>query len=224
MKRYIKKYKTEREVFYEIPINSHRNAKNNPYAQFKFEIDREIIESSPVVAEPLHLLECAPVSDGAASAVITPERGDVDILSCELSAGGYTIMCNEVEIPSTKKASHRAFEKSGLKREDVDLVEVHDAFSIIGAIALEDMGFIKKGEFGKFVEKNSLGKEGELPTNMSGGLKAGGHPVGATGIYQTVFATKMMRGDIDIGIDRDICLLHNIGGVGVASAVTLLGV
>jgi acetyl-CoA C-acetyltransferase len=125
---------------------------------------------------------------------------------------------------ATRKAANKAYEIAGLKPEDVDVLEVHDAFTITGVLALEGLGFAKKGEGAKFVSEGNIALGGKIPTNTLGGLKARGHPIGATGVYQVIEVAKQLRGDAGKNQinGAEVGLTQNVGGVDSTAAVHVL--
>ncbi len=216
-----------------VIVKNHRNCVHNERAQFRFEIDVNKVLSSPMIADPLTLLDCSPLTDGAAAVILASERianklnNPVWILSS--SQASDTLALHDrvkiTELNATKVAARDAYHEAGLQPKDIDIAEVHDCFSINEIIALEDLGFCEKGRGGKFVEEGNITREGTIPTNTTGGLKSVGHPVGATGIRQLADLTMQLRGQygpLQIkGAKTGIAL--NIGGSGATSVVTILG-
>ncbi|HDI75000.1 MAG: thiolase domain-containing protein [Thermoprotei archaeon] len=230
---YMLKYGVRQESIAKFPVIEHENALNAPHAQFRRKITLEDVLSSPLIADPLHLLECAPLGDGAAALVISCEEeaknNKCDAVRIIGSAAATDILSlyereDLLTLYATVKASQKAYEMAGIKPKDVDLLEVHDAFSILAPISLEDLGFAKKGEGWKLIEKEEVALSGRIPTNTMGGLKARGHPIGATGIYQAVDAILQLRNDAGKNqVDNaSVALLQSIGGVGGTVTVNIL--
>jgi len=181
----------------------------------------------------LNLLDCSPISDGAAALVLCPlekakEYTDKIVkiagsgqATDSLALHGREDICTFM---STVKASREAYKQAGIQPKDVDVAEVHDCFTIAEILAIEDLGFVKKGEGGKAVEEGLTARDGEIPVNPSGGLKAKGHPVGATGVAQVAEIVLQLRGEAEKRQipDARIGLAHNIGGSGASCTVHIL--
>lgn len=233
-KRHMYEYGTTREQFAQFSVVNHKNAKNNPNAQFPFEISVDKVINSTMVADPLTLLDCSPVSDGAAAVVMVPAEDakkytDTPIyVRASAQASGTIALHNRKDlttIDSTKVASRKAYEMAGVTTKDIDLAEVHDCFSINGLLAVEDLGFAEKGKGGIAIEEGQTEIDGDFPINPSGGLKARGHPLGATGIAQAAEVVWQLRGDAGKRqVDgAEIGMTHNIGGTGGTAAVHIFG-
>ena len=232
-KAHMTKYGTTREQMAMVSVNNHRNGLLNDRAQFRYEIDVNKVLNSPMIADPLTLLDCSPLTDGAAAVILASEevarKLDNPIWILSTSQASDTVALHDrssmTEINATKVAAAQAYQESGYQAKDMDIAEVHDCFSINEIIAMEDLGFCRKGDGGKFVEQGEITREGSIPTNTAGGLKSIGHPVGATGIRQLVDLTRQLRGDYGQmqinGAQRGIAL--NIGGSGATAVVTVLG-
>jgi len=224
---------TTREQMAAVSVNNHKNGVKNPYAQFRNEISiQDVLDASPV-AEPLGLLDCSPLTDGAACVILASDRAarrfekPVWVLGSGQGSASLSIAqrASLVEMTSTKAAVADVWKQTGLRLRDIDVLEVHDCFSINEIVALEDLGFCQKGQGGRFVESGAIALGGEIPTNTAGGLKAIGHPVGASGVRQIIDICRQLRGDAPnqiSGAKRGLCL--NIGGVGGTAVVTALGV
>lgn len=233
-KRHMYEYGTTREQLAQFSVVNHKNAKDNPNAQFPFEISVDKVLNASVVADPLTLLDCSPVSDGAAAVVICAAEDakkytDNPVYVKASAQASGTIALHDrkdiTTIDSTKIAARKAYDMAGVTSKDIDATEVHDCFSINGILAIEDLGFAKKGEGGKAVEEGQTEKDGDFPINPSGGLKARGHPLGATGIAQVAEIVWQLRGEagkrqID---NAEIGMTQNIGGTGGTAAVHIFG-
>ncbi|MCD6461653.1 MAG: thiolase domain-containing protein [Thermoplasmata archaeon] len=229
-RRHMHEYGTTKEQMAMVAVKNHKNATLNPKAHFPREITMEQALNSTMVADPLGLFDCSPVSDGAAAVVLAPlerarEFTDRPVVIAGSGQASDTIALHSrrdiTTTDATVAAARMAYEMAGIEPKDVDFAEVHDCFTINEIIATEDLGFFKKGEGGKAVEEGRTQRDGEIPVNVSGGLKAKGHPVGATGIAQTVEAVLQLRGDAGKRQlkDVEIGLTHNIGGSGASCAV-----
>lgn len=236
---YMNRFNYSREDMAYWALRMHEYASYNPYAQLPRKTSLEEILKSSVVADPLHLFDCAPIGDGAAVAILV--RGEErareisramgrDVL-VEITGIGYATDSVDIgsridllKLVSTVEASKQAYRMADVSERSIDYVEVHDAFHITGFLALEDMGFADKGLAPKLWKEGRFGKGDKPEVNFSGGLKARGHPVGATGVYQLIEATMQLRGDFPgfKASDPEIAATHNIGGVGTFSIVTVV--
>jgi acetyl-CoA C-acetyltransferase len=229
--QYMRKYGVSHDVLEQVSYINHRNARLNPLAHFYHkDVTREMIAGSPVIASPLNLFDCSPVSDGAAAIVISRHRRsdrDVRILTSRFSTDS-TSLTQRADLTSFKAAkltARRAYDDTGLKPENIDVLEVHDCFTISELIALEDMGFCEPGTASRLVENGSLLQDGVIPVNLDGGLKGDGHPIGATGLAQIHEIVCQLRGEAGARQVRgaEIGATHNIGGIGGTAAITILG-
>ena len=233
-RRHMYEYGTTREQLAMFSVNNHKNGSLNPLAQYPFEIGVDQVLNSTMVADPLRLLDCSPVTDGAAAVILCPAEDarkytDTPVYVKASAQASGTIALHDrrdiTTIDSTVHASRTAYYMAGVGPKDIDAVEVHDCFSINGILAIEDLGFVEKGQGGSAVEEGLIAIDGEIPVNPSGGLKARGHPLGATGIAQAAEMVWQLRGDagkrqvegIEIG------MTHNIGGTGGTAAVHIFG-
>jgi acetyl-CoA C-acetyltransferase len=224
---------TTREQIAQVAVKNHANGALNPYAQFKKEIKLESILKAPMVAYPLGLLDCSPVSDGASALILcaadkAKKYTDkiVKIIgtgqaSDTLPLHGRNDICT---FESTVYASKKAYELAKVRPNDIDVAEVHDCFTIAEILAIEDLGFIKKGKGGKAIDDEITTLDGQIPVNPSGGLKAKGHPVGATGVAQIAEIVLQLRGEADKRQVKDakIGLTHNVGAGGASCVVNIL--
>ena len=226
-------YGTTRKQLAQVAEKNHANGALNPFAQFRRAMPLESILKSPMEAYPLGMLDCAPVSDGAATVILCAADKakkytdkPVKIIgsgqaSDTLSLHGRDNICT---FESTVYAAKMAYKQANLKPENIDVAEVHDCFTIAEILAIEDLGFVKKGEGGKAIDKKITTLDGKIPVNPSGGLKAKGHPVGATGVAQIAEIVMQLRGDADQRQVKNakIGLAHNVGGSGASSVVHIL--
>ena len=231
-REYMRKYGVKQEDIALFPVHCHKYAKNNPYAQFPFEITLEQVLASPLVADPIHLLESSPLSDGAAAIVLSSDKfikGKENIVKVEASTAATDILSPHerddiTTLYATIEAAKRAYKLAKVEPKDIDVLEVHDAYSILGVIHLEDLGFAEKGKGAELIKEGQIEKDGKIPTNLSGGLKARGHPVGATGVYQLVEITWQLRNDAGKNQVQgaEIGLAQNVGGVGSYVTINIL--
>lgn len=232
-RRHMYQYGTTSEQLAMFSVINHKNGALNPLAQFPMEITVDQVLNSSMVADPLRLLDCSPITDGAAAAILCPAEDahkytDTPVYVKASAQASGTIALHErrdiTTIDATVHAARRAYKMAGLTPEDIDTVEVHDCFSINGLLAIEDLGFVEKGKAGPAVEEGMTQLDGKIPVNPSGGLKSRGHPLGATGIAQAAEIVWQLRGEagkrqID-GVENG--MTHNIGGTGGTAVVHIL--
>jgi len=192
MRSYAKTYNLSPEDFGYLPILMHKNAVDVSHAQLRFPIDMDGYLNSPMVSDPLKLFDCAPIGDGAAALVITKKDGaknsDHLVEIAGFGSATDTLATYRREdlsrLRAAELATTRALSMAGLESKDFDIVQIHDAFSVIGYLNLEALGIVERGKAHEFVASGDAERSGALPVNPEGGLKARGHPVGATGVYQ----------------------------------------
>ncbi len=224
------KYGTTEEQMALVAVKNHHNATLNPKAHLQKEVTVEQVLNSRVIAKPLKLYDCSLISDGASCAILTkPEIAkkytDTPVYIIGSGHGTDAIGLYErddlTSLKATKIAAKEAYEMAGLTPQDIDVAEIHDCFTIAEIMAYEDLGFCKPGEGGKFIEDGAPMLEGELPINTSGGLKAKGHPVGATGVAQLYEIFLQLTGQADkrqVG-GCEVGLTQNLGGSGATCIV-----
>ncbi|MEM2280650.1 MAG: thiolase domain-containing protein [Candidatus Bathyarchaeia archaeon] len=224
------KYGTTEVQLAHVAVKNHYNGSLNPIAHMQKEITIEQVLSSRVIAWPLKLLDCSPITDGASCLILTkPEIAkkytDTPVHIIGTGQASDTIGIYErgdfTSLKAAKLAAKQAYEMAGVKPEDIDVAEVHDCFTIAEIIAYEDLGFCKPGEGGRLAENGETALKGRIPVNTSGGLKAKGHPVGATGTAQAYEIYLQLTGQagrrqVD---DAEIGLTHNVGGSGATATV-----
>lgn len=229
-RRHMHEYGTTREQLAMMSAINHKNGALNPLAQFPMEITVDQVLNSSLVADPLRLLDCSPVTDGAAAVILCPAEDarkytDTPVYVKASAQASGTIALHDrpdiTTIDATVNAARTAYNMAKMEPKDIQAVEVHDCFSINGLLAIEDLGFVEKGQAGPAIEDGVTERDGRIPVNPSGGLKSRGHPLGATGIAQTAEIVWQLRGEagkrqID-GIE--IGMTHNIGGTGGTAAV-----
>ncbi|MEF8826006.1 MAG: thiolase domain-containing protein [Halapricum sp.] len=229
--RYFEVHGGDREDLAHIAVKNHANAANNPLAQYQTEISIEKVLDAPPVALPMGLFDSSPITDGAAASILVSEEYaeehglETPVAITGTGQGTDNLALAErdslVWTPATRDAGQQAYEDAGIGKDDVDFLEVHDCFTIAEVLALEGLGFYEEGDAITAAREGETTADGELPVNLSGGLKAKGHPVGATGVAQITEITKLFRGDhvnSDAVEDASVALTHNAGGT-VASAV-----
>ncbi|MFX1476085.1 MAG: thiolase domain-containing protein [Promethearchaeota archaeon] len=203
--RYMHEYGVTQEQLAKIAVKNHRNGAKNPIAQFRKEITVEDVLNSPMVAHPLNLLDCSPISDGSAAVILAPAKQarkyndtPVDIIG----SGQFmepSCNCSNMESLTTWRAlvnaAKDAYSMAKLSPSDLDIVETHDCFTIAELIEYEDLGLCKKGEGPALVDSGETEIGGRIPVNPSGGLKSKGHPVGATGVAQIAEVSEQLRGE-----------------------------
>ena len=232
---HMEKYGTTQQELASVAVKNHYHASLNPNAQFHSHVTIEQVLKSPCVADPLKLLDCSPISDGAAALIITSDRrqatGDkkaVEIVASSAATDtlGLAQRASLTELRATQEAAKHAYAKANLKPNEIDVAEVHDCFSIAEILAMEDLGFYKKGKAAAAILRGdtTLGKSKRLVVNPSGGLKGCGHPVGATGVKQVVELVDQMLGRANKRQvpDAKIGLAHNVGGSGATATVHIL--
>lgn len=232
--RYFHEHRNVKHEMALCAYNAHQNALLNPDAQMQKDVSLEKILSADIIASPLSLFDCSLVTDGAAFVVLaTSEIADelrqrhrrVDIVGAG-HAGDTLTLASKTCITSfhaTRIAAAQAYEQAGLKPTDVDFAEVHDCFTITQIINTEDLGFFQPGKGGDAVADGATARDGKKPINVSGGLKAKGHPIGATGISQIYEVVTQLRGDAGARQlpKADIGLSHNLGGTAATCVINI---
>ncbi len=228
-RRHMHEFGTTRKQLAMVSVKNHSNAIHNPYAQYHRRITVEDVLDSAMVADPLRLLDCSPITDGAACVVLASEEmakefTDSPVYLTGSGQASTTISLHDrariTVIDSTINAGKEAYRRAGIQPKDVQVAEVHDAFTIGEILAIEGLGFVELGRGGPATEEGMTQIGGKIPVNTSGGLKAKGHPVGATGVAQAVEIALQLRGEAGRRqVDADIGLTHNVGGSGGTAVV-----
>ena len=235
-RRYMHDFGLTRDELSLVPVKAHRNGANNPLAHFQKEVSVEKVSNSPIIADPLRLYDCCATSDGAAALVVASnkavrEHGFSDSAIKVLGVGhgtDYLAVQHRTSLTSmnaTKAAAKNAFNIAGMEPRNIDVCELHDAFSILELLNMEDIGLVEKGQAINSVKEGATEVTGTIPVNPSGGLKARGHPTGATGVAQIRDIVLQLRGLAPKALqvtDPHIGLTHNIGGFGNNMVVTIL--
>ncbi len=227
------RFGTTEEQLARVAVKNHRNAMENPFAHFHRVPTIEEILKSKVVAYPLKLWDCSPISDGAAALILASEDtakkiGDTPVWIAGFGSATDTIALHDradiTSLQSAVTASREAYDTADVRPRDVDVAEVHDCFTIAELMAYEDLGLCEKGCGGKLIEEGETEVGGRIPVNPSGGLKAKGHPVGATGVAQAVEVALQLRGEAGQRQVKgaEVGLTHNVGGTGSSCFVHIL--
>ncbi len=233
-RRHMYEYGTTEEQLSLVTVKNHANAAHNPYAQFQRPVPLEVVMKSGFIADPIRVLHSSPVSDGAAGLVMCSEEKARELTDTPIFIEASTQASDTLALHDRKSitrmdsviiSSREALKRAGLEMDDIGVIELHDSFTISEIIQMEDIGIAKKGEGGKVVEEGVTQIGGKFPVNTSGGLKARGHPIGATGVAQIVELVYQLRGEAAgrqvEGAERGMAV--NIGGTGATSIVHILG-
>jgi acetyl-CoA C-acetyltransferase len=234
MRRYMHEYGWKHADFAPFSINAHANAMSNPYARLHDRITVDQFEKSSMVATPINLLDASPTGDGAAAAVIVPAEKVAAIPGRRrMLVSGSASVTDTIGVHSRKdplflsaafESARKAYAMAEVSPEDIDIFELHDAFSIMSALSLEACGFAERGKGVKLGLDNEISPKGKIPICTRGGLKARGHPVGATGMYQIVEVVQQLRGECG-GTQvegANIGMAQNIGGSGATILTHIL--
>jgi acetyl-CoA C-acetyltransferase len=231
MRRYMHEFNVSHDAFAPFTVNAHRNAVANPFAMFPFPISKEAFQKAPMIADPINLMDSSPICDGAAAIVLC--SGDVTrglerarpvrVLASATATDALALhdRRDPLMLEGVARSAQRAFEQAEVRPSDIDLFELHDAFSIMSVLSLEASGFAERGRGTWLGLDGEIGIDGSLPVCTMGGLKARGHPVGATGVYQLAEAVQQLRGEAGANQVANACLAmtQNIGGSG-ATVIT----
>ncbi len=223
--RHMHEFGTTREQLLEVAVKNHHYGSMNPNALFRKEITLEKALASEPVASPFCVYDCCANADGAACLILAAEDTArdagkkvvwLDGLGCATASMSVLRRPNLVGLPSAQEAARQAYEMAGVSAHDVDVAEVHDCFTIAEIMAYEDLGFCAKGEGGPFIAERRSYIGGDVAVNVDGGLKAKGHPIGATGVSMAYEIVSQLRGEAGARQvpDAGIGLTHNVGGIG----------
>ncbi len=230
--RHMHDYGTTLEQLAMVSVKNHDNGCLNPYAQYQKKFTIEQIRNSRMISDPLTLLDCSPTGDGAAAAIICPTDiakkytdRSIKVKASVMAVGGYQSSAPLLFSYEAKKSANEAYKMAGISPKDLDVLEVHDCFTIAELMWYESIGICEKGESGKLVEEGVTWLTGELPVNTSGGLLSKGHPIGATGVAQIIELVTQLRGEagqrqVD---DAEIAMALNMGGVNPGLIMGLAG-
>ena len=224
--RHMHEFGTTREQLLEVAVKNHYYGARNPLALFQKEITLEKAMASDPVSTPFQVYDCCANADGAACVILASEERAkalsdktvwLDGMACATASMSVLRRPNLVGLPSAEKAARDAYEMAGVGPADIDVADVHDCFTIAEIMAYEDLGFCKKGEGGAYIgERQAYIGSGKTAVNVDGGLKAKGHPIGATGVSMTYEIAKQLRGEAGERQvpDATVGLTHNVGGIG----------
>jgi acetyl-CoA C-acetyltransferase len=236
MQMYMDRYKVTVDQFNNFALNAHRNARTNPNALFKDKkISGRTIRDSPVISPPLRLYDASPICDGAAAVVLTRTNEaraytdqPVKILSSSVATDWFRIddRSDPLNLFAAAQSAHDAFRKANVNRGDIDLFEVHDAFSIRACLLIEAVGFAPRGQGWRMGAENKISLRGPLPIATFGGLKARGHPIGATALYQTCEIVLQLTGRAGKNQVKNaqVALLQSVGGAASTVLTHVFGV
>jgi acetyl-CoA C-acetyltransferase len=228
------RHKTTPEQLAAVAVKNHDNGSKNPVAQFPMKITVEGVLGSVLVADPLHILDCSPITDGAAAAILVPadmakklgKKQPVKILGSGHATDTLALHQRKdlCALEAVAKSAAIAYQRAGKKPDDIDVCEVHDCFTIAEIMAIEALGFFEKGKGGPATAAGDTRIGGKIPINTSGGLKSKGHPVGASGVSQAVEIVEQLRGESG---DRQvqgakIGMTQNMGGTGASCVVHIM--
>ena len=231
--RHMHEYGTTHEQLLQVAVKNHFYGAKNDKALFRKEISLEKALASDPVATPFCVYDCCANADGAAVLILAAEEeakaiaGDrvvwLDGVGCATSSMSVLKRPDLTSIPSAQEAARQAYEQAGVTAGDIKVAEVHDCFTVAELMAYEDLGFCDKGQGGAFISDKQAYIDGSTPVNVDGGLKAKGHPIGATGVSMAYEMVTQLRGDAGERQvpDADVGLTHNVGGIGQYSFVHL---
>jgi acetyl-CoA C-acetyltransferase len=237
MKRYLHEYGWKHTDFAPFSINAHANAVHNPYARLREAITQRDYERARMIAEPINLMDASPIGDGAAALLVVPANSlnsngrarPIVTIAGSASATDTLAVHDRRQVTwlaAAESSARKAYSQAGVTPEDIDLFELHDAFSIMTALSLEACGFSEHGQAPRLGLDGMIGINGRIPICTRGGLKARGHPVGATGIYQIAEVVQQLRGEAGLCQvpDARIGMAQNIGGSGATIITHILRV
>lgn len=230
MRRYMHEYGIELADFAGFSVNAHSNGANNPLAMFRNRLKPERFTAAPQIAEPVSLFDAAPSGDGAAAVIITNKERAMDMVPKPVEIIGSALATDTISLHDRKNilqlgaaqvSVERAMQAAGITRDQIDLFELHDSFTVMAALSLEAAGFAEPGQGWQLARDGEIGRNGRIPISTFGGLKARGNPGGATGVYQVVEVTRQLRGEAEQCQvpNAGIGMTQNLGGTG-GTAVT----
>lgn len=234
MRLYMERYGVPAESFANFAVNAHRNARHNPNAVFQDKVvTAETVSSSRLIVPPIRLYDCSPICDGAAAVVLalTEQAAGYDDSIRVLASTGATDRFRLLDRPeplqlrASQLSAEQAWQQAGIDRGAVDFFELHDAFSIMSCLQLEAVGFAEPGRGWRLAVENEIALDGKIPIATMGGLKARGHPIGATAVYQTCEIVQQLNGRAGANqlVEPHIAMLQSIGGAGTTVFTFLFG-
>jgi acetyl-CoA C-acetyltransferase len=226
MQRYLHEYGWQHDDFANFSVNAHQNAIHNPNARFHAALTPEKYAAAGIICDPINLMDASPIGDGAAAAILVPadritSNGAYPVITVAASAAASDAIAihsrkDPLWLTAAEKTSRSAYSQAGINVKDIDLFEYHDAFTIMAALSLEACGFVERGKGPQLALDNEIGLKGRIPVATMGGLKARGHPVGATGMYQITEVIQQLRGQAgENQVEKaNYGMSQNIGGSG----------
>jgi len=234
MRRYMYEYGWKHEDFAPFSINAHANGAKNPNARFQTPITADVYKKAVMIADPINLMDASPIGDGAAAVIVVPAdlvkgrkgKSNIRIAGSAVSTDSLAVHDRQdpLWLSAAEKSAKKAYDQAGIGPEEIDFFEVHDAFTIMSALSLEACGFAERGQGPRLALDGEITPEGKIPITTMGGLKARGHPVGATGMYQIVESVTQLRGEAGPAqIDGvKVGMTQNIGGSGATIITHIL--
>lgn len=230
MRRYMHDYGVELADFAGFTVNAHANGADNPEGMFRNRLAAERFTTAPVVADPVSLFDMAPLADGAAAVIVTGSERAKDMVPQPIRIAASTLSTDTVSLHDRRellwlegaaKSAQKAMQQAGITPQDVDVFELHDAYTILAALSLEACGFAQRGQGWQLARDGAIGRDGSIPISTFGGLKARGNPLGATGVYQIVELVQQLRGEAGACQvpNAQVGMAQNLGMTG-ATAVT----
>jgi acetyl-CoA C-acetyltransferase len=233
MRRYMYEYDYGHSDFAVFAVNAHKNGVSNPYAMFRFPTTAERFAAAKMICDPINLLDSSPICDGAAAVVLAPAEMARSLSQAPVRIAASAIGTDSLAVHDRRDplvldagviSTRRAYEQAGVGPDDIDLFELHDAFGIMAALSLEAAGFADKGQGVRVAMDGDIGIDGRVPISTMGGLKARGHPAGATGLYQIIEVVQQLRGlagESQVKNAR-LGMAQNVGGSGATVATHIL--
>ena len=219
---YLRQWMLQPEALAAVAVKNHRHALSNPLAQFRKELTIDAVLKSAVVAPPLRVLDCSPISDGAAAVILTTKKHTHKAKILGIGHGQDTVALAQRDslttFAATRRAAEQAYNASGCSPKDIQVAEVHDCFTIAEVLAVADVGFVEQKDAGTAALRGLTTHGGQVVVNPSGGLKACGHPVGATGVKQVAYLAELLSQG-----KAKYALAHNVGGAGATAVVHIMG-
>jgi acetyl-CoA C-acetyltransferase len=233
MRRYMHEHGYKKEDFAPFAINAHANAANNPFAMFKSPITAKQFADAKPIADPINLLDSSPIADGAACVILAPTAIATEFTDKPIRVRASAISTDTVAVHDRRDplflegaalSAQKAYAQAGVGPWDMDIFELHDAFTIMSALSLEAAGYAPRGKGVALALDGEIGLGGRVPITTMGGLKARGHPVGATGLYQIVEVATQLRGEAGANqiANATLGMAQNIGGSGATVVTTIL--
>ncbi len=234
MRRYMHEYGIPHEAFGPFSINAHQNALNNPNAMFKMSVTQQMYDRAPMIAAPINRLDSSPICDGAAAILLCPlemaadlsTRHPIRVLASTAATDTLSLADRSdlLGLSAARISASKAYERARLAPQDIDVFELHDAFSIMAALSLEAAGFAERGRGVDLAQSGEIALGGRVPISSMGGLKGRGHPVGATGVYELIDLVTQLRGEAGANqvSGAAIGMTQNIGGTGATIVTHIL--